>query len=231
MKRIVIIGLGGIGSNLIEPLCRILAYANNNERAPKRVILIDGKAYKERNRERQKFSALANKAEVTIDWLRPLFPELDIEAKPYFVNANNILALIRNGDIIFLGCDNHATRNLISAHVESLDDALLISGGNELYDGNVQILERKEGRAVTPSLIFQHPEIENPSDCNPAELSCEELAKVGEPQILTVNLTIATLMLNSFTLWLANGFIPYYEIYFDLRTGNMRPVKQKLANS
>jgi molybdopterin/thiamine biosynthesis adenylyltransferase len=227
MKRVIIVGLGGIGSNLIEPLCRILAYAVDRERAPKRVILIDGKAYKERNRERQKFSALANKAEVTIDWLKPLFPELDIEARPYFIDSNNIPALIRDGDIVFLGCDNHATRNLISAHVGSLDNALLISGGNELYDGNAQIYERREGNDVTPSLIFQHPEIENPSDRNPAELSCEELAKAGEPQILAVNLTIATLMLNSFTLWLTNDLIPYHEIYFDLRTGNVRPVKQK----
>lgn len=227
MKRVVIIGLGGLGSNLIEPLCRTVAFATDEERAPKRVILIDGKAYKERNRERQKFSALANKAEATADWLKPLFPELDIEVKPYFVDSNNILALIRSGDIVFLGCDNHATRNLISAHVDSLDDALLISGGNELYDGNVQIYERREGRTVTPSLLFQHPEIENPSDRNPAELSCEELAKAGEPQILAVNLTVATLMLNSFTLWLASGSVPYYEIYFDLRTGNARPVMQK----
>jgi molybdopterin/thiamine biosynthesis adenylyltransferase len=225
MKRVVIIGLGGIGSNLIEPLCRILAYATNKERAPKRVILIDGKAYKERNRERQRFSALANKAEVTIDWLKPLFPELDIESKPYFIDSNNILALIRDGDIVFLGCDNHATRNLISIHVGSLDNALLISGGNELHDGNVQIYERHGGKDVTPSLIFQHPEIENPDDQNPAKLSCEELTKAGEPQILTVNLTMATLMLNSFTLWLMNGSIPYREIYFDLRTGNIRPVK------
>lgn len=230
MKRIAIVGLGGIGSNLVEPLCRVLAYSNSdNEKIPKRVILIDGKAYKEHNRERQKFSALANKAETTKEWLEPMFTELNIESKPVFVNSDNILALIREGDVIFLGCDNHATRNLVSGHVASLDNALLISGGNELYDGNVQIYERSGGKDITPSLTFQHPEIESPIDRNPAELSCEELAKAGEPQLLVVNLTVATLMLNAFITWL-NGFGSYYEIYFDLRTGNVRPVRQKLTS-
>ena len=229
MKRVVIVGLGGIGSNLAEPLCRVLAYTDN-EKSPKRVILIDGKAYKERNRERQKFSALANKAETTKEWLEPMFTELSIEAKPSFVDSNNILALIREGDVVFLGCDNHATRNLVSGHVASLDNALLISGGNELYDGNVQIYERRDGKDITPSLTLQHPEIENPSDRNPAELSCEELAKAGDLQLLAVNLTIATLMLNAFIAWL-NDFSPYYEMYFDLRTGNMRPVRQKPTNA
>src|SRR3989338_1348205 len=102
MERVVIVGLGGIGSNLVEPLCRTLAYANNIN-TPKRVILIDGKAYKERNRERQRFSSLANKAETTCDWLRPLFHELTIESKPHFVDSSNILALIREKDIVFLG--------------------------------------------------------------------------------------------------------------------------------
>ncbi len=227
MSRVVIIGLGGIGSNLVEPLCRFASFSQK-EHVPKRIILIDGKAYKERNRERQKFSALANKAETTKEWLGSLFSDLVVEAKPCFVDENNILALIREGDMIFLGCDNHSTRKLVSEHISSLDNAMLISGGNELYDGNIQIYERKSGKDVTPPLTFQHPEIEKPVDRNPAELSCEELSKAGEPQLLPVNLTVATLMLNAFMAWVG-GFLSYYEIYFDLKTGNLRPVRQKKA--
>jgi len=222
MERVVIVGLGGIGSNLVEPLCRTLAYANNIN-TPKRVILIDGKAYKERNRERQRFSSLANKAETTCDWLRPLFHELTIESKPHFVDSSNILALIREKDIVFLGCDNHATRKLFSDHMSMLDDCLLLSGGNELYDGNVQIYERRHGIDVTPPLIFLHPEIETPKDRNPAELSCEQLSEAGELQILSVNFTVASLMLNAYVLWCKNDSLPYNEIYFDVKTGNVRP--------
>lgn len=224
MKRAVVIGLGGIGSNLVEPLCRILAYSDKED-SPKRVILTDGKAYKERNRERQRFSVLANKADVQRDLLTPLFPELNIESKASFIDENNILVFIKEDDVVFLGCDNHATRKLVSHHVSTLDNVMLISGGNELYDGNVQIYLRADGKDITPSLTFQHPEIETPADRNPAQLSCEELAKAGETQLLTVNSMVAILMLNIFTLRLLKGSIPYYEIYFDINTGNVRPVR------
>lgn len=226
MKRVVIIGLGGIGSNLTEPLCRTLAYSDKED-SPKRVILIDGKAYKERNRGRQRFSVLANKADVQRDLLTPLFPELKIESKASFVDENNILVFIKEDDVVFLGCDNHATRKLVSYHASSLDNVIIISGGNELYDGNVQIYLRADGKDITPPLTFQHPEIENPADRNPSQLSCEELAKAGEPQLLTVNSTVAVLMLNIFTLYLLKGSVPYYEIYFDINTGNVRPVRTR----
>lgn len=224
MKRAVIIGLGGIGSNLVEPLCRTLAYSNKED-SPKRVILIDGKAYKERNRERQRFSVLANKADVQRDLLIPLFPELNIESKASFVDENNILVFIKENDVVFLGCDNHATRKLVSCHASTLNNVMIISGGNELYDGNVQIYLRTDGKDATPPFTFQHPEIETPADRNPAQLSCEELAKAGEPQLLTVNLMVAVLMLNIFMLWLLKGSVPYHEIYFDINTGNVRPVR------
>lgn len=226
MERAVVVGLGGIGSNLVEPLCRTLAYSDKKE-CPKRIILIDGKAYKERNRERQRFSVLANKADVQRNLLTPSFPELKIESKASFLDENNIFVFIKENDVVFLGCDNHATRKLVSDHASMLDNVMIISGGNELYDGNVQIYLRADGKDVTPSLKFQHPEIETPADRNPAQLSCEELAKAGEPQLLNVNSTVAVLMLNAFTLWLLKGSVPYHEIYFDINTGNVRPVKMR----
>lgn len=222
--RAVITGLGGIGSNLAEPLCRIIAYSDKSHFSD-RIIFIDGKAYREHNAARQRAVSLANKAEVSQSWLSELFPDLIIEAKPVFVDENNIFGLIFDDDVIFLGCDNHATRKLLSDYVGTLENALLISGGNELYDGNVQIFWRKDGKNKTRPLTWRHPEIEKPKDRNPSELSCEELAKKGEPQLLAVNNMIASLMLNVFTLYLLKGEIPYNEIYFDLSSGNVRPVR------
>lgn len=222
--RIVIIGLGGIGSNLAEPLCRMLAH-RSKDRFSGQVILIDGKAYREHNTERQRAVSLANKAEVSQAWLSKLFPNLSVEPKSVFIDEDNIFGLIFEGDVLFLGCDNHATRKLVSDYVATLNDALLISGGNELYDGNVQIFWRKAGKNMTQPLTWRHPEIDRPQDRNPSELSCEELAQKGEPQLLTVNMTVATLMLNIFTLYLLKNEVPYNEIYFDIQSGNVRPIK------
>lgn len=226
--RAVIIGLGGIGSNLAEPLCRLLAYSGKNHFSGS-VVLIDGKAYRAYNAERQRAMSLANKAEVSKSWLLKTFPELSIEAKPVFVDEDNIFGLIFDSDIIFLGCDNHSTRKLMSDYVGTLDNALLISGGNELHDGNIQIFWRKDCKEITQPLIWRHPEIMQPQDRNPSELSCDELAQKGEPQLLSVNLTVASLMLNAFTLYLLTGDIPYNELYFDIKTGNVRPVKDGIS--
>ena len=228
--RHVLIGLGGIGSHLVEPLCRFIALSCNQEQE-KHIVLIDGDAYEEKNRVRQKFETFGNKAEVTKKWLTPLFPELTIEAKARFVDPENIYLFVKDGDHVFMGVDNHATRKIVSEHVETLKNALLISGGNELTDGNVQIFERRKGAVVLPPLTAFHPEIADPADRNPAELSCEELAKLPSGrQLIAVNFMIAALMLNAYTLWTMKQkeqSLPYMETYFDLLTGNARVVNLK----
>lgn len=228
--RMVVIGLGGIGSNLVEPLCRMLAHAEKN-RFSGQVVLIDGKAYREHNTERQKAVSFANKAEVSCSWLAKLFPNLIIEPKPVFVDDDNIFGLIFEGDAVLMGCDNHATRKLVSDHIATLENALLISGGNELYDGNIQIFWRKNGKNMTQPLIWRHPEIDKPQDRNPSELSCEELAQKGEPQLLAVNMTVATLMLNAFTLYWLKEDVSYNEMYFDIQSGNVRPIRDGVVKT
>ncbi|MBI5420808.1 MAG: ThiF family adenylyltransferase [Parcubacteria group bacterium] len=224
--RCVLVGLGGIGSHLIEPLCRTLIF-NSAKGAPDRLILIDGDTYEDRNRERQNYTSFGNKADTTRERLINTFPEISIETKPHFVTAENIFLFVREGDVVFLAVDNHATRKIVSDHTRTLENALLISGGNDEYDGNIQVYERRNGRDLTSPLTQFHPEIESPADKNPGELGCGELIEAGSPQLLTVNLSIATLMLNTYTLWLHNRSIPYEEVYFDLRTGNCRAVQRK----
>ena len=224
--RAVLIGLGGIGSHLVEPLARTLVFSKS-ERAPKTLILVDGDTYEKKNRQRQRFDIAANKAEATKEWIAPPFPDIQVEAKPHFISEDNIFALIREGDVVLLAVDNHATRKLISEYAETLGSVLVISGGNELYDGNIQVYEKSAGTALLPPLTWMHPEIEHPNDRNPAELSCEELAASGSTQLLAVNNMAAALMLNALLLWLDGKTPPYHELYFDISTGNVRPAKVK----
>ena len=228
--RIVIIGLGGIGTHIVEPICRTLALEDpENGSNEKSIVLVDGDKYETKNRVRQKFLSQANKAEATKEWLEPLFPELSIETKPRFVDAKSIFLFVKDGDVVFLAVDNHATRKVVSNWAEKLKDVLIISGGNEEYDGNVQIYERKGGKDLNASLTKFHPEIENPKDKNPAELSCQELAKLpSSRQILAVNLTIAAMMLNAFMLRkvVKHSTELYDEIYFDFFSGKTRGVKR-----
>lgn len=221
--EIKVIGAGGIGTHLLPPLCRYLD--NLSERT--HVVVLDGDRYKEENAGRQEFDRLGNKAEVTSETLAKRFPRLEIEAKPVYLSAENAFVFIREGDIVFSCVDNHATRRILSEHCASLSSVVLISGGNEYADGNVQVYVRREGRNVTPPLTHLHPEIANPQGRHPEEMSCEELARAGSPQLIFTNLSAASLMLNAFWLVTTTNTLPYTENYFDLSTGAVRPINRK----
>lgn len=226
--NIKVIGLGGIGSNLMSPLCRYLDSLDNPEI---RIVVIDGDAYEARNADRQEFLDVGSKAEVTAVRVGRDFPNLTVEAKSDYVTDENIFFMIESGDTVFLGVDNHATRKLVSDRCRELENVTLISGGNELVDGNVQIYLRQGGKELTPPITHLHPEIAYPQDRNPAELSCEELAVSGVPQLIFTNLAAAVHMLSAF--WMVSAVLAgrekliYSEQFFDVKTGNTQAFLRK----
>lgn len=222
VKHIIIVGLGGVGTHLANPLCRYLAYAHPRTR----VTLIDGDNYEQRNAERQVFRELGNKAEVTAKELQEEFADLEIEAKPHFLTEDNIFVFVPEGSHVFCGVDNHASRKLLSEYCATLQDVILISGGNDFDDGNVQVYIRQDGKDLTDPLTKFHEEIAAPRDRNPAELSCEERAATSAPQLVFANLKVATEMANAFWVTVTRG-VTYNELYFDLQTGRQRPVLRK----
>lgn len=231
MSRAVLIGLGGIGSHLAEPLARTLVFAEY-PRAPDRLLLIDGDRYEEKNILRQRVLRHGNKAEETAEILSGLFPKLSVEAKPRYVDVENMYLFVREDDVVFLAVDNHATRKIVAEHVATLQNILLISGGNEEYDGNTQVHLREGGRDRTPPLTWQHPEIQSPADKHPGERACGELIAEGSaPQLLAVNFMIAALMLSAFTLWLQEKPLSYGGCYLNLLSGNVRPESLKYWNA
>ncbi len=219
MLEIKAIGIGGIGCALLPFLCRYLQYAGEKAR----ITLIDGDRFERANAYRQSFSRLGNKAEVKAQELAREFENLSLRAAPEFVTAENVSRLIRESDLLFLMVDNHASRKLVSDHAATLKEVILISGGNDFVDGNIQVYARSQDQDLTPSLSRYHPEIAQPQDRNPADLSCEELMAAGEPQLLFTNLMVAALMLNAFYAW-SRDRLTYSEVYLDILENLTRPV-------
>ena len=211
---IVIIGLGGIGSILCEKICRFLNYLDE---VKSKVTLVDGDRFEIKNRKRQEFSLLGNKAEVKANDLKSNFNQVLVDFIPHFVNSQTIEKIVKEEDIVLLAVDNHKTRNIVSNYCKELRNVTLISGGNELTDGDVQIYVRKEGRDLTPDLGAYHPEIRVPGDRTPEEMSCEELSK-SEPQLYFANLGAATLMCWSFYNVVVRENYKFSEVYFDILT-------------
>lgn len=210
--NIVIIGLGGIGSILCERLARYLTYSA--ERGTN-LLLVDGDSYEAKNFERQDFTSMGNKAEVKAADLKMQFSGMNVSSFPAFVNETTLAQVIKEGDIVFMCVDNHKTRMLVSNYCRNLTNVTLISGGNDLIDGNVQIYVRKQGTDITPDLCSYHPEIANPDDKLPEEMSCEELAQ-SVPQLYFANLTAATIMCQAFYNAVVKEQYEKSEIYFDI---------------
>jgi hypothetical protein len=161
---------------------------------------------------------------------------LTLSAIEEYVTAENLDRLLVEGDVVLLAVDNHATRKLVGDHcAERLVDVCLISGGNDGVGadssghpqrgtyGNVQIHRRRDGRDEMPPIATFHPEIADPRDALPTDVSCTE-AMVSVPQILFTNLATASAMLNAFFLH-ACRCLDYPELCFDIGEGLMRPVQ------
>jgi molybdopterin/thiamine biosynthesis adenylyltransferase len=221
-RKIKVIGAGGIGSHLLEPLARYLSYTEDYVE----ITVIDGDKFEERNRERQRFNACANKAEQVIEPLKQQFPRLYLRAKPEYLTEDNVIMNIREGDVVFLCVDNHATRKLVSDRCQELDNVLLISGGNDYTDGNVIRYVRQNGRDITKSPVALYDKIAKPQDKNPGHFTnadragCDREAQTN-PQLLFMNLAIASWMLNCYYSH-EQGKAKYEQIYVDILTGRSR---------
>ncbi len=224
MLEIKVIGIGGIGCALLPHLARYLQASGE----PGRLTLVDGDAFEARNADRQVFAELGNKAKVKAAELARQFENLSFRAIPEYITPDAVGRIIRSGDVVFLGVDNHTTRRLASDHCQVLGDVVLISGGNDYTDGNVQVYLRRAGRDITSPLTRYHPEIADPKDRSPHEMSCDELSQEAAPQLLLTNLAVASAMLNAFFAWRL-GKLQYGEVYLDILEGKTSPVIRRPA--
>jgi hypothetical protein len=227
--NIKIIGLGGIGSWLVQFISK---YARFTMLKNKKITItcIDGDKYDSLNRPRQNFTNLGSKARIKMLELKSEYdkyvpPGYDLENFAFecyeeYISDDNIVSQIIEGDSVFMGVDNHKTRSLVSKHCKKLDDIILISGGNDVVVGNIQIYQKKAGEEITADLCAYHPEIENPQDKAPYEMSCEELQE-SAPQLLFTNIMVATLMCCAYYNLLTekiNINNQIGEAYFDITT-------------
>ncbi len=213
-ERVVLIGLGGIGSQLLPSLVRYLSF--RPEPRPL-LVLVDGDAYEISNRSRQLFPDEAlgtNKAEALAQLFRG--SGLGIQAIAEYVRSDNVGLVVREGDVCLLAVDNHPTRALVDRHIASLSDVTLISGGNDETDGNVQLVRRRDGVSVDGSLTEIHPEIGRAagSEVTPGA-GCAALA-AERPQLVVTNLMVASAMLNCLWAVIEQGSVPYSEVYLDV---------------
>jgi molybdopterin/thiamine biosynthesis adenylyltransferase len=226
-----ILGVGGVGGAVLEPVLRYFTYSHRQGEMLD-VTLVDGDEYEAKNLVRQAMSEDdigTNKAQAAFDKLSKTFGMLDIQVFPQYLTSDNIAGQVHDGDVVLMSFDNFKSKKMVADHCATLDNVILISGGNEWIDGNVQIYIRENGVALTANLPDYHPEIEFPKDKSPDEIGCAE-AMVSAPQLLAMNLTVAAFMFNSMYFVLNREDDDelkdrqlYGEVYVDIAENKARP--------
>jgi len=107
--HVLLVGLGGIGS----PALQYLAGAGIGT-----LSLVDDGAVEPSNLQRQTLYRDADvgqhKAALAVEWVRQFDPALDPRACRERVTAQNAPALVASADLVLDGCDNFATRLVVS---------------------------------------------------------------------------------------------------------------------
>ena len=239
-KRFVLVGAGGIGTWLAAGLARMLEFKYPGSA----LIIVDGDTYEERNKERQSFSQMGNKAVATAHDLTQQFPNTMFIPVPKWVVDDNFggvaddeespkikaSALITENDVVFAVVDNFAARKIIFDAAQNLDNVDIFTGGNDdALFGSVYHYQRRDGHDVTDHPVHTHSEYENPPDKNPGELSCQDRAKIeGGTQLLATNMAVAAFLLGRVQKTIVSNQNPdEAEIYFDLGIGKSEPYDRR----
>lgn len=199
------------------------------------LLLVDGDNFEDKNKERQPFTDFGNKAEVRAAELTPYFPQTFIAPIPKWVvedsdntaddeEGSKITAsnLLEEGDVIYAVVDNFACRKLLFETAKNYDNIDVFTGGNsESLDGSVYHYQRRNGQNITDSPLDYHPELVNPPDRNPGQLSCQERAELeGGTQLIATNFMVAALLLGRTQYCVLEGNSPAKtEQFFDLGEG------------
>ena len=205
----LIVGAGGIGSHLAEPLARLMRFHENGGKA---LRIVDGDVYEEKNAERQMFSldhVGKPKADVlgTRVWqsvtTRDGAHEFPVNTEcGYVASAEDAAGLmvrsIKDGGdegalLVCLCVDNDATRRLFYDAFEFMPkahrDVVILDCGNDLETATVVASFWSERKSKLVSPVEMYENLRTPNDRVPGG-GCLALAP-STPQLMVANMAAA----------------------------------------
>lgn len=179
IKSVLLLGLGGTGSFLIEPLCRLLKESQ--------VYVMDGDFYSKKNENRQSLNHKFNKATATKLKLKKA--NLNVSLVPNYISEHNISDIfdkLEEPCVIINSVDKDYVRKLTLEKLrEAKKDYIWISPGNDYSDGQVNTVISKSGKEITNDPLTRYDNLANPKDTSPDNDCIEESEQ--RPQLLVAN--------------------------------------------
>lgn len=222
MKTYIQIGAGGTGTHLIAPLLAYLETHHDNLGEQWQLVVIDGDNFDPGNKARQLFEPgfiATNKAEA----MAQMYNRYPVIAVPKFIGKEDLDTMFTEGDTVFICADNHSIRALVQERALQLENCVVINGGNEEHDGNVQLWVRENGNNATPKLTYMHPEIVFTSEDDRAAMTCAQAAALpGGGQLILANQQAASWMMAALWRYHTGAWrTGWTELQFDLAAGTI----------
>ena len=247
--KIVMIGAGGTGGHIAPHLYRLL-YALER---PVQFIVCDGDIVEEKNLVRQNFTEAdlgQNKARVVAERYSNVFgletsyvpdfiesaEKLETLVEPRAWNTGHYVCDERAGHyvpeyiseiVILIGAvDNNRSRQLCHEVFLRSRELVYIDSGNGEYTGQVVCGIRRNGKTIYQPVGTLYPDMAQPDDLFPSEVSCAE-ASVSAPQTIVANLMAATAVVTMIYNILVVGSSTVQQATFSTRTVNIRAYQKK----
>jgi hypothetical protein len=122
--------------------------------------------------------------------------------------------------------DNNRSRQLCDSVFREVSDLIYIDSGNGEHTGQVVCGIRSGGRTLYKPVGGIYPDILEPTDKFPTELSCAE-ASVSAPQSIVANVMAATAVVNYVYNILVMGDTSVRQVTFSTGSINIRPTITK----
>lgn len=205
-----VVGVGGAGTLLLEPLIRLLTY---HPQGTTNIVLHDGDHYEPKNAARQLFDPIClgqNKAVAAAERYESICPALVPYAGylTYDKLAQNLEDYCSQSPLIILTVDRDKVRhNLIKALDDSsCDNFACILPGNEFRTASCVIHQRVNGVYRFPHPFDTVTNYGFPEDTEPG--ACGEVA-VERPQLICANFASACITLDVVYSLLEDEALPF----------------------
>jgi hypothetical protein len=219
IDRVYLIGCGGIGSILIEPLAKLLMYHINGTAD---ITLIDGDAWDESSTIKKADVSLQTSGNATTkgNITRQLFDPIyigynkaeatclryshmpNLKYVPEYINKDSFMALLLqdNGDqytnVVISAVDNEATRKEVILGLDELGtNFIFINCGNSLDTAHCSVWAKIGGQYKFSNPLSRYANLANPSDNIPGRCSVLE---ASTPQLISANASAALLVITTF---------------------------------
>lgn len=232
--RIVVVGCGGTGSNLVPHLCQWAYGVQKKFQNKITIVLVDQDGVEKNNIGRQFFVEQDlgdNKARVLAIRYATAWG-INVEYHPFYIrDAETLIKLLRPDEapvrryelpILVGAVDNNVARQKMDQAFRQMDTVAYLDAGNSEFNGQVVVGIRFDGQTYLKPVADYWPEILTATDDVQVGGTCA-VKVVKEPQNLLANLGAAYNLLAYINNIVALKDLSSYMVTYDSRTMVCRP--------